>query len=158
MDRFQSLVRRFHIEVAKQPASPAIPDLRMAHLRAVIQLEEAMELAFALVGSCAQTLVQAVLLKVLTKLTQQKWDGQPNVLAAIGEACDNLVVTYGTFETIGVDAEPYFDEIMRANLLKKGGPVDEHGKLGKPPGWQPPNLLPIFKIDSIMQEDEDEQE
>lgn len=144
MDRFQALVRQFHIEVTGHSVSPAPPMLRQAELRAHVQLEEAMELAFALVGPRAQTLVQATLLKVLTKLTQQKWDGRPDVLSAIAEACDNLFATYSTLEAIGVDAEPYFVEVARANLAKRGGPVDENGKVLKPPGWVPPDLKSIF--------------
>lgn len=145
MDRFQALVRDFHQNVTKQPTSPAMPALRNVELRAIICVEEAIELAFALVGQRAQTIIQEQLIRAMSKLARRKWDGQPNVLDVIGEVCDVLVVSYGTAEDIGVDIEPFFVEIMKSNLAKKGGVIDDTGKLLKPPGWEPANLVPILE-------------
>lgn len=145
MDRFQSLVSRFHRDVLSQPTSPARPELRSGQLRALLVLEEAIEAAFALAGAGAQTLVHEQLSRTLVKLARARWDGRPSVLGAVGELSDVLVVTYGSFEDLGVDAEPFFLEVMRANFAKMGGPVDDTGKQLKPPGWQPPDLAGVLR-------------
>lgn len=146
MNRHQALVREFHLKVSKQPCSPATPALRHPELRALLQLEEAIELAFALVGpSKAQTFTQEMLIKVLSNHMRKKANNEPNVLDAIGETVDNLVIAYGTAEDIGVDIDPFFEAVMDANMRKAGGPIDENGKALKPPGWQPADLESILK-------------
>ncbi len=147
MNRHQSLVRDFHREVTKQPCSPSKPMLRNPSLRALLQLEEAIELAFALVGpSQAQTFTHEMLIKVLNNHVRKKASCEPNVLDAIGEICDNLVVAYGSAEDIGVDIDPFYEATMNANLAKAGGPIDANGKMGRPPGWQPADHASILEL------------
>lgn len=62
---------------------------------------------------------------------------------------DILVVTIGAIHSMGADAEGAWREVMRSNLSKideNTGKVNkrEDGKVLKPEGWSPPNLLPFL--------------
>lgn len=139
MDKLQQQVREMH-KLFDQPTSPAEPQLRMAEMRAAIEIEEAFETVCALVGTArAQTIAQAQIAIVLQEKAR-KGQHEPDLIEAIDGCIDTLVVTYGTLEAIGVDAEPFFDEVMRANLAKAGGPIREDGKRLRPPGWTPPDI------------------
>jgi predicted HAD superfamily Cof-like phosphohydrolase len=63
---------------------------------------------------------------------------------------DILVVTVGTLNSLGVDAEGAWNEVMRTNFAKidtKTGKVSkrEDGKVLKPEGWTPPDLKQFIK-------------
>jgi hypothetical protein len=49
-------------------------------------------------------------------------------------------VVEGTRLEFGIDGPPIARAVHSANMAKIGGPVDEHGKVGKPPGWTPPDI------------------
>ncbi|GAB4273839.1 MAG: dUTP diphosphatase [Candidatus Promineifilaceae bacterium] len=65
------------------------------------------------------------------------------------ELADLLYVVYGTFASIGVDADAVFAEVHRANMTKIGGPVRGDGKLLKPEGWQPADVTAV--LEKLMQ-------
>jgi predicted HAD superfamily Cof-like phosphohydrolase len=54
--------------------------------------------------------------------------------------CDLLYVTYGAAVSLGVDLEPFFEEVHRSNMAKVGGHRREDGKWVKPAHWQPPDI------------------
>lgn len=54
--------------------------------------------------------------------------------------CDLIYVVLGTAVALGIDLEPYFNEVHRTNMLKAAGPLREDGKRLKPPDWQPPRI------------------
>ena len=63
---------------------------------------------------------------------------------------DILVVTIGAIHSMGADAEGAWQEVFKTNLAKidvNTGKVikREDGKVLKPVGWKPPNLLPHIK-------------
>jgi predicted HAD superfamily Cof-like phosphohydrolase len=63
---------------------------------------------------------------------------------------DMLVVTIGALHSAGFDAEGAWKEVMQTNfnkIDKDTGKVvkREDGKVLKPDGWTPPNLLPYVK-------------
>jgi predicted HAD superfamily Cof-like phosphohydrolase len=63
---------------------------------------------------------------------------------------DILVVTVGTLNSLGVDAEGAWNEVMRTNFAKidtKTGKVSkrEDGKVLKPEGWTVPDLKQFIK-------------
>jgi predicted HAD superfamily Cof-like phosphohydrolase len=63
---------------------------------------------------------------------------------------DMLVVTIGAIHSAGFDAEGAWKEVMQSNfnkIDKDTGKVvkREDGKVLKPDGWTPPNLLPYVK-------------
>lgn len=76
------------------------------------------------------------------ELCQAIEDG--DLIEAIDGMCDLLVVTYGAAVEFGIDLEPFWIEVHKTNMAKRGGPTREDGKKLKPPGWQPPNLAPIL--------------
>jgi predicted HAD superfamily Cof-like phosphohydrolase len=143
MHKAQEQVRQFHREVANSPTSPAEPALRNTVLRARLILEEAIETVVGLIG--ARIAAEAVL-EAMHQFAAKHGDGQarPDLVEAIDGCIDLLVIAYGTLEDIGVDAEPFFDEVMRANMAKKNGPVRADGKLQKPPGWTPPDIAGVL--------------
>ena len=63
---------------------------------------------------------------------------------------DILVVTVGAIYSLGADAEGAWNEVMRTNLAKIDAETGlvrkrEDGKVLKPEGWTPPNLLPYVR-------------
>jgi predicted HAD superfamily Cof-like phosphohydrolase len=63
---------------------------------------------------------------------------------------DILVVTIGAIHSMGADAEGAWKEVMRTNFAKidsETGKVRkrEDGKVLKPLGWVPPDLMPYVK-------------
>jgi predicted HAD superfamily Cof-like phosphohydrolase len=134
MHRPQQQVSEFH-KIIEAPTSPAPVEMRNAELRAKLILEEALETAEALVGTH-----KAMFLARELELPRYKRYMAPSLTEAIDGICDTIVVCYGTAEDIGIDLEPFFDEVMRANMAKIGGPLREDGKRLKPPGWTPPDI------------------
>lgn len=60
--------------------------------------------------------------------------------ASIDALVDLIYVCIGTAVEWGVDLSPVFDEVHRANMAKKGGPISESGKQLKPEGWRSPDI------------------
>lgn len=58
---------------------------------------------------------------------------------------DLLYVTLGCGLAYGIDLEPVFCEVHKANMAKVGGPV-VNGKQKKPEGWQPPRIQAILDM------------
>ncbi len=58
--------------------------------------------------------------------------------------CDLLYVTYGAAVALGVDLEPFFHEVHRANMTKVGGTRRADGKWMKPADWQPPDIAGLL--------------
>lgn len=58
----------------------------------------------------------------------------------IDAMCDLIVVIHNTSNAMGLDLEPFFDEVHRSNMAKAGGPKRRDGKALKPKGWEPPQL------------------
>jgi Phosphoribosyl-ATP pyrophosphohydrolase len=111
MNRMQEQVREFHRRVVRQPTSPGEPKLRNATLRARLTIEEALETAAALVGrDAAIEMVRAV---VAAKSSE--YPEEPNLALALDGVCDSIFVNLGTAEDIGVDIEPFFDEVARTS-------------------------------------------
>ena len=64
---------------------------------------------------------------------------------------DILVVTIGAIQSAGFNGESAWNEVMRTNFAKVDpatGKVRkrEDGKVLKPDGWTPPNLVPFIKM------------
>jgi predicted HAD superfamily Cof-like phosphohydrolase len=68
-----------------------------------------------------------------------------DVLGVIDGVCDLLYVAYGMMVAVGVDVEPYWEEVQRANMEKTSGPKREDGKQLKPEGWREPNHRQIWQ-------------
>ena len=57
---------------------------------------------------------------------------------------DLVYVLIGTLIAMGVDARPVWDEIQKANMAKEGGPMRADGKVLKPEGWTPPDIVGVL--------------
>jgi predicted HAD superfamily Cof-like phosphohydrolase len=63
---------------------------------------------------------------------------------------DIMVVTVGALQSLGVDAEGAWKEVMSTNFAKIDSDTGkvrkrEDGKVLKPVGWTPPDLTPFIK-------------
>ncbi len=119
MNREQALVRAFHERFGLQ--APETLDLE--HFPG--------ELRIRLIEEEAQEFAEAVRARDL-----------PEMIDAL---CDLLYVTYGAAVSLGIDLEPFFEEVHRANMAKAGGYRREDGKWMKPAGWQPPDLRRLLQ-------------
>jgi predicted HAD superfamily Cof-like phosphohydrolase len=63
-----------------------------------------------------------------------------DMVGIVDGACDLIVVALGTICEMGIDIEPAWEAVNRANMAKIGGPVRADGKKLKPTSWQPPNI------------------
>ena len=63
----------------------------------------------------------------------------------IDAMCDIIVVVHNTSNAMGIDLEPFFDEVHQTNMAKADGPVREDGKKLKPEGWRPPQIREILE-------------
>lgn len=149
MDKSQLQVREFH-KAFDYPTSPAAPALRNPEQRANLIAEEAIETIIALVGSArAQTVVLGQLIEALVNATR---DGttEPNLERAIDGLCDLKYVTDGTAEDIGIDLEPFSDEVHRSNMSKVGGTKRADGKLIKPPTYSEANITGVLMRETAI--------
>lgn len=118
-----------------------LESLRFDLLRGLVR-EEAMEfdIAMAALEECKEDLVRNHYTDGVFK--DNALDSWADVIDAM---CDLIVVIHNTSNAMGIDLEPYFDEVHRTNMAKVGGPTREDGKKLKPPGWQPPRILEMLK-------------
>ena len=128
----------FHAAVgAPVPEKPVVPPLEILQLRQKL-LQEEFEEATEALGE-------------LTAVLQSDKPVQPaDVTEWVHELADLLYVTYGAILACGVDPDPVFAEVHRANLSKAGGPTREDGKVLKPPGWQPADVRGV--IEKLVEE------
>jgi|SRR6267142_3374116 len=149
MDKSQRQVREFH-KAFDFPTSPAEPMLRTPELRANLIAEEAIETVIALVGTArAQTIVIGQLHQALQAATQAG-ETEPSLERAIDGLCDLKYVTDGMAEDIGIDLEPFSDEVHRSNMSKVGGTKREDGKLIKPATYSPPDIVGVLAKEILI--------
>lgn len=132
MNIMQAQVEAFHnaLEVPARHTPTALPaDER--RLRANLILEETVETLAALGFGFDHD----------AKL----YERQPEHPAEqVKELSDLLYVVFGTFVTMGVDADPFFTQVHLNNLTKAGGTVRADGKRMKPEGYQPLDVRGIM--------------
>ena len=75
-----------------------------------------------------------------------------NFVEMIDAICDILYVTYGAAVAMGIDIDPFFEEVHRSNMSKLD-PVTKQpvrradGKILKPPTYSPANIKSmLFKL------------
>lgn len=71
----------------------------------------------------------------------------PDLPKAMDAVADLVYVALGAAVTFGVHLGPIWTEVQRTNMAKEGGAVREDGKILKPPGWQPPDVVGILKAE-----------
>lgn len=74
-------------------------------------------------------------------------------IEVIDALCDLLYVTYGAASSLGVDIEPFFEEVHRSNMSKlglDGKPVKrEDGKVIKGENYSPPDLAAVMRREKL---------
>lgn len=123
------------------------PAIRRPGLRAALIAEEARETLEAITGEAWRV---DMVPRVLTPPGDVYEKPEQDLVAAIDGMCDLLCVVYGTAVEFGIDLAPFWEEVHRTNMAKRGGPVREDGKRLKPDGWEPPNLRGVLQ--EILQE------
>ena len=88
--------------------------------------------------------------KSLIKEEFEELNEATDLEAELDALIDILVVTIGALHSAGFDAEGAWREVMGTNFAKidkETGKVRkrEDGKVLKPVGWTPPNLIPFLK-------------
>jgi predicted HAD superfamily Cof-like phosphohydrolase len=129
------------------PDTPTMPDLETRKLRARLIMEEALETISKGLGlhvnfGSGPHARRAVF-----------WDmffteHGPGDLVELADGCaDVSVVTIGTLSACGIKDEALLEEVDSSNIKKfdEGWYKDEHGKVQKPPGWQPPNIEAVLQ-------------
>ncbi|MCA9933021.1 MAG: hypothetical protein H6662_02520 [Ardenticatenaceae bacterium] len=106
------------------PAQPTVPELGTLLVRRTLIDEEYGE-------------VTAVFNQIFS--TMQRGEAV-DIVPLVHELTDLLYVTYGAIWACGVDPDPIFAEIHRANMQKANGPRRADGKVLKPADWQPPDV------------------
>ena len=67
-----------------------------------------------------------------------------DLVETIDALCDIEYVVKGFAVAIGVDLEPFWEEVHSTNMKKASGPKREDGKQLKPEGWHPPQIRNVF--------------
>jgi predicted HAD superfamily Cof-like phosphohydrolase len=139
----QEQVKAFHL--ATGATIGFTPDLRDNWLRAKLIAEEAME-TVAAVGVNGFVEIQ----QPSADSPDDHWIIIPSrpktdLAEAIDGLCDLIFVCLGAAVTWGIDLEPFWQEVVRSNMAKVGGPVREDGKRLKPEGWTPPDIEGILE-------------
>jgi predicted HAD superfamily Cof-like phosphohydrolase len=123
------------------------PDIRMTELRAKLIMEEAVETCAAMGFGVSATIYDGD--PAMDDITGQRtpivgawwkhFEG-PDFPEAIDGLCDLIYVVVGSAAAWGIDLDPFFAEVQRANMEKLQGPKREDGKQLKPEGWRPPDM------------------
>jgi predicted HAD superfamily Cof-like phosphohydrolase len=98
--------------------TPAIPSSGTVDLRERIVAEEIDELYRAMCGN-----------------------DLPGVADAIADA---IYVLLGTAVSYGIDIRPVWEAVHASNMAKVGGAMRSDGKVMKPPGWMPPDVVGVL--------------
>lgn len=142
MNVYQAMVHEFH--QATDSVIGTTPELRSSELRARLIMEEAVETVAAMGFA-----VKADIYKPTGAFAFDDKDHVahfsgfylvPNFEDVIDGYCDLLYVVFGSAVTDGIDLDPFFAEVHRANMEKATGPKREDGKQLKPEDWKPPDI------------------
>ncbi|XSG77592.1 hypothetical protein ACP8Y2_11360 [Herpetosiphon llansteffanensis] len=119
MPDHSAAVRAFHEAIGMElPDTPQLPSVAVQALRQTLLQEEYTELQAAIAAG--------------------------DLVAIAQEAADLLYVTYGLCLAYGIELNPVFAEVHRANLAKTTGPRRADGKQLKPADWQPPDVASVL--------------
>jgi hypothetical protein len=89
-----------------------------------------------------RALVCNLMIEELTEMRDAMMQGDIPGVADGG--VDLIYVVIGALLSWGIDPAPVWDAVHRANMTKIGGSLRADGKVLKPEGWQPPDILAIL--------------
>ena len=113
------------------------------------------DLLRSLVAEEAKEFNDAMVLLEFVVSTNCGIDPTPYWAEVIDAICDIDVVIHNASNAMGIDTEPFFQEVHRSNMAKAGGPTRPDGKKLKPEGWEPPRIKEMLKeVLDVKQTDE----
>lgn len=134
-------VAAFHAMIgAPVNHTPAVPPDDRVRLRLRLIAEEFFELLDAVVGSWHGDEWSTSNARELVFRVIDEGFMDVDLPAFVDALADIDYVVEGTRLEFGVHGPPIAALVHEANMAKVGGPVDAHGKHGKPPGWKPPDI------------------
>jgi NTP pyrophosphatase (non-canonical NTP hydrolase) len=68
-----------------------------------------------------------------------------DMAALIDGLVDLQYVIYDFANRLGVDLEPFWDEVHRSNMTKQGGALNAEGKFIKPPTYTPADIAGVLR-------------
>lgn len=142
MNPYQEAVETFH--QATGSTIGETPELRDTELRAKLILEEAVETAAAMGFRASGYLFDPN--TGLPLFSTNKLYEEPVFPDAIDGLVDLVYVTLGAAVAWGIDLDPFFEEVQRANMSKASGPRRGDGKVLKPEGWKPPDIEAVLDL------------
>lgn len=142
MNRWQQAVAEFHRETEGTIGLETA--IRDRELRAKLIMEEAVETVAALGFHVTAEINEPTCDPRVTVASFEKLFHEPDLIEYIDGMCDLIYVVAGSAVAAGVDLEPHFEEVHRANMMKLTGPKREDGKQLKPEGWLPPDHQTIL--------------
>lgn len=143
-------VRQMFVEVLpnqERNDRPTVPSEAAIRLQTRIDAEEFVEKIEALyddpsaIGQLRVLLLQWVIGH--SPIRKDLHDRLPEFADALA---DNVVTNEGFAVLFGIDLESVFQEVHKSNMAKKGGPIDEYGKLRKPDGWTAPDVAGVLRF------------
>lgn len=138
-ESWQQDVEDFHRALDIDVGDHRSPRISRPELRAALIMEEAAETVNAITGMSVEYRIGN-----LEKSSSKVEETEPSLVEAIDGMVDVIVVVLGTAVEFGIDLQPFWDEVHRTNMNKRGGPVREDGKRLKPEGWQPPDIMHVL--------------
>lgn len=150
MNKWQAMVHEF-MEGAHQTIGDS-PELRDTELRAKLIMEEAVEtvaaMGYHVTAEISRPQSQWEVGEHLTYIGEVahfvKDFDKPDFEEAIDGLADLIYVVVGAAVAWGIDLDPFFAEVQRANMEKLQGPKRADGKQLKPEGWRPPDIERIL--------------
>jgi predicted HAD superfamily Cof-like phosphohydrolase len=143
LDR-RNMVLQFMTAVGQEtPLSPVIPNDAVVRMRMRLIAEEFFELMAATFNENAFSELQRLERGVLEVINDYP------VLVDLPEWCDATVdldyVVEGARISFGVNTQPLWLAVQKANMAKLAGPTREDGKKLKPEGWTPPDIAQLLR-------------
>lgn len=141
-------VRQMFVEVLpnqERSDKPTVPSEAAIRLQTRIDAEEFVEKIEALYDNPTAIETLRLVLGAIAKHSSIRKDLHDRLPEFADALADCAVTNEGFAVLFGIDLEPVFQEVHAANMRKKDGPIDEHGKRLKPEGWTPPDVTGILR-------------
>ena len=115
-DDIVALMKQYNQEVKDRPE---LPDAQTRLLRARLVFEEALEFVKGCGCTIQLTAAHATDAAVIDEIkVVLNADGIPDLVEYVDGCIDQLVVTYGALNAVGVRSQPAWDEVQRSNMSK----------------------------------------
>lgn len=88
----------------------------------------------------AMHLIQEEVQKELFEAVEQK-----DIVEVADAIADSMYVLLQLAYVLGIRMRPIWDEVTATNMAKKNGPRRADGKILKPEGWRPPDVIGLLR-------------